>query len=104
MPLKQIVTGQPLSQQLFGRSKDLRHPMTPSELKLWQCLRAGRMEGFHFRRQQVIGRFVVDFFCHQADLVIEVDGGIHLEQQAYDRERALQLQGLGLQILRFTNT
>jgi len=91
MPLKQIVTGQLISPKMRERSNELRHAMTPSEQRLWQHLRADRLEGYHFRRQQVISRYIVDFFCLQAKLVIEVDGGIHLEQQAYDRERDLQL-------------
>ena len=78
--------------------------MTPAELKLWQRLRAGRLEGFHFRRQQIIDRFIVDFYCHQADLVVEVDGSVHLNQKDYDDQRDLHLQQRGLGVLRFTNT
>jgi very-short-patch-repair endonuclease len=57
----------------------------------------------HFQRQQIIDRFIVDFYCHKAALVVEVDGGIHLEQYAYDRERELFLKDIGLRVLRFTN-
>ena len=78
--------------------------MTATEWILWKYLRAGRLEGFHFRRQQIIDRFFVDFYCHAAALVIEVDGGIHTEHEAYDQERDQYLQSLGLRILRFTNT
>jgi very-short-patch-repair endonuclease len=104
MPDKKIITGQHVSTEQFGRSKDLRREMTPTEARLWQRLRANRLEGFHFRRQQVIDRFIVDFYCHQADLVVEVDGGVHLDQEEYDRERDLCLQERGLKVLRFTNT
>ena len=104
MPDKRIVVGQPVSRTMVERSIELRHTMTPAEQKLWQRLRAGRLEGFHFRRQQIIGRYIVDFFCSQADLVIEVDGGIHLDQVEYDQERDHQLEERGLNILRFTNT
>ena len=69
-----------------------------------QHLRAGRLEGYHFRRQQVIDRFIVDFYCHRADSVVEVDGGVHLDQCEYDRERDLYLRKRGLKVLRFTNT
>jgi very-short-patch-repair endonuclease len=103
MPHKNIITGQYVSRKLKERSKELRVQMTPAESKLWQRLRGGRLQGFHFRRQQIIGRFIVDFYCHQAGLVVEVDGGIHSEQQEYDQERDRMLQDLDLVVLRFTN-
>jgi len=104
MPKKGIVTGQRVSPELHARTKELRQNMTPAELLLWQHLRAGRLQGYHFRRQQIVDRFIVDFYCHKAALVVEVDGGIHLKQSAYDRERELFLQDIGLQVLRFANT
>lgn len=103
MPFKRIITQQPMPDSLKERSIQLRRTMTPAEKTLWERLRAGRLEGIHFRRQQVIDRFIVDFYCHQADLVIEVDGGIHVEQAEYDQERNQQLQARGLRVLRFTN-
>ena len=104
MPKKGIVTGQRVSPELDARARELRQNMTPAELVLWQHLRAGRLQGYHFRRQQIIDRFIVDFYCYKADLVVEVDGGVHLEQQAYDRERELFLRDIGLEVLRFANT
>jgi very-short-patch-repair endonuclease len=104
MPKRGIVTGQRISPELYARTKELRQKMTPAEMLLWQGLRAGRLQGFHFRRQQVIGRFIVDFYCHKADLVVEVDGGVHKDQQAYDREHEFFLQDIGLKVLRFANT
>ena len=77
--------------------------MTPAESRLWQRLRAGHLEGFHFRRQQIIGKFIVDFYCHQADLVVEVDGGVHLDQGDYDQQRDEILKLNGLTVLRVTN-
>jgi very-short-patch-repair endonuclease len=82
MPKKGIVTGQCVSPELYSRDKELCQTMTPAERLLWQRLRAGRLQGFNFQGQQVIGGFIVDFYCHEADLVVEVDGGVHLEQQA----------------------
>mgnify|MGYP001252608911 CR=1 FL=1 len=76
MAIKQIVTGQKVSAAKEARAKELRREMTPAEGKLWMGLRANRLEGFHFRRQQVIEPYIVDFYCHQAALVIEVDGGV----------------------------
>jgi very-short-patch-repair endonuclease len=103
MPLKRIITGQQVPAIKVERAKEFRHEMAAAEQMLWSRLRAGRLEGFHFRRQQVIDRFIVDFYCHQAALVVEVDGGIHLEQAAYDRERDEHLQNRGLRVLHFTN-
>jgi very-short-patch-repair endonuclease len=66
-------------------------------------LRANRLGGIHFRRQQVIAGFIVDFYCHAASLVIEVDGGIHAQQVESDRERERILVERGLRVLRFQN-
>ena len=104
MPTPKIVTQQHISSTMLDRSKQLRRKMTPAESRLWQRLRAGHLEGFHFRRQQVIDHFIVDFFCNKANLVVEVDGGIHLEQVEYDRERDLYLTQRGLMVLRFSNS
>jgi very-short-patch-repair endonuclease len=82
----------------------MRQNMTPAEGKLWQRLRAGRLEGFHFHRQQVIDGYITDFYCHAAGLVVEVDGDVHLEQQEYDRDRDEYLSVRGLRVLRFYNT
>jgi very-short-patch-repair endonuclease len=76
--------------------------MTPAERALWQRLRANRLAGWHFRRQQVISGFIVDFYCHQAALVIEVDGGIHASQPEADAAREAVLRGRGLRVLRLT--
>jgi very-short-patch-repair endonuclease len=104
MPNKKIITGQHIQPQRAERARQLRREMTPAEAMLWQRLRAGRLDGFHFRRQQVIGPFIVDFYCHQTNLVVELDGSVHLKQEAYDRERERYLNSHGLRVLRFTNT
>jgi very-short-patch-repair endonuclease len=103
MPNKKIITGQNISPELFARLTELRQEMTPAETRLWQHLRAGRLEKFHFRRQQIIDRFIVDFYCHQADLVVEVDGEIHQSQKELDEARDDFLRGMGLTVLRFHN-
>ena len=77
--------------------------MTPAERCLWNQIRANRLGGWHFRRQQIINGFIVDFYCHRADLVIEVDGPIHRKQKVDDAEREKTLSDLGLHVLRFTN-
>ncbi len=99
MPINHIVIGQHVPQEMLERAKELRKEMTPAEGLLWQRLRAGRLTGIHFRRQQVIGRFIVDFYCHQAGVVVEVDGGIHQEQVDYDQEREAYLRQHGLAVL-----
>ena len=84
---------------------ELRRRQTDAEKRLWSCLRDRRLAGHKFRRQQPFGPFVVDFYCDAARLVIEVDGGGHGEpgQRAYDRQRTLALERLGLRVLRFWN-
>lgn len=103
MPVKKIVTGQQVPAQRLEFARQMRREMTPAEAKLWQRLKAGRLAGYHFRRQQVIGQYIVDFYCHQAGLVIEIDGGIHLQQVDYDRARENYLREIGLQVIRFDN-
>jgi very-short-patch-repair endonuclease len=103
MPVKNIVTGKKITQAKLQRAKELRRQMTPAEHRLWQRLRANRLDGFHFRRQQIIAGFIVDFYCHQANLIIEVDGPIHDDQRAADEEREAILCSGELHVLRFTN-
>ncbi|HAE59225.1 MAG TPA: restriction endonuclease [Anaerolineae bacterium] len=103
MPVKNIVIGQKINPAKAQRARELRQKMTPAEAVLWQALRANRLGGIHFRRQQVIAGFIVDFYCHAASLVIEVDGGIHLRQVEADRERERILVERGLRVLRFQN-
>ena len=81
----------------------MRREMTPAEAVLWQRLRANRLDRLHFRRQQIIDGFIVDFYCHAAGLVIEVDGGPHEETAEYDAERDRILSARGLTVLRLPN-
>ena len=81
-------------------AKDFRKQPQPSEAVLWNALRNRQTRGFKFRRQQPIGAFVVDFYCDEAGLIIEVDGAIHAHQQQADRQRQELLEGLGLHMLR----
>ena len=103
MSSKSLITQQSITPAKASRAKELRHEMTPAERKLWARLRGNRLEGFHIRRQQIIEPYIVDFYCHQTALVIEVDGGIHQNQQDYDHQRDQYLQALGLHVVRFTN-
>jgi very-short-patch-repair endonuclease len=99
-----IIRGENVDIEKLKRAKELRHSMTPAEKLLWEKLRANRLEGFHFRRQQVIEGFIVDFYCHQAKLVVEVDGEIHHQLKDRDNARDELLRSKCLTILRFTNS
>jgi very-short-patch-repair endonuclease len=102
MPVKNIIPGQTVTKEKLQRAKELRREMTPAEKILWQELRGNKL-GVHFRRQQVIAGFIVDFYCHKAALVIEVDGDIHDLQQEEDARREKVLSEMGLQVVRFRN-
>jgi len=84
-------------------ARDMRRQPTKEEAHLWYRLRAGRLNGLHFRRQQIIEGYIVDFYCHAAGLVIELDGSVHSDTVPHDRERDLILSRRGLTILRFRN-
>jgi very-short-patch-repair endonuclease len=77
--------------------------MTRAERLLWQHLRGSQLAGLHFRRQQVVDGVIVDFYCHQAGLVVELDGEVHEDRQEYDAERDGLLRGRELIVLRFRN-
>jgi very-short-patch-repair endonuclease len=90
---------------ILTRARELRRPMTPQEAKLWNRLRGKQLYGIKFRRQHPIFRFVLDFFCYQHQLVIEIDGGHHADsdQQDYDEARTEWLEEHGMRVIRFTN-
>jgi len=85
-------------------AKQFRREMTPTERLLWQRLRANRLDGLHFRRQQEIDGFIVDFYCHAAGLILELDGSVHLQQADYDALRDRILSTRQLHIHRISNT
>jgi len=82
--------------------KELRREMTLAEKILWEKLRANKL-GVHFRRQQVIQGFIVDFYCHKAKLVVEIDGDVHDLQKEEDERREEALFAMGLRVVRFRN-
>jgi very-short-patch-repair endonuclease len=73
-------------------AKDLRKDMTPAEKILWQRLAERQPGGFKFRRQHPLGRFIADFYCAEARLVVEIDGGIHNAQSEQDEQRTQLLK------------
>jgi very-short-patch-repair endonuclease len=87
------------------RARRLRKKQTRAEYIFWQIVRDRRLLGLKFRRQHPIGSFIVDFYCHELSLVVEVDGPIHDQPNviAYDNRRSLFLESLGLKIIRFKN-
>ena len=93
----------PRSPELRANAQSLRKEMTPQERKLWfQFLRRLNVR---VNRQKVIGYYIVDFYCHSAKTVIELDGSLHFEEagEAYDRQRDAYLRELGLMVLRYSN-
>jgi very-short-patch-repair endonuclease len=85
------------------RAGTLRGNMTEAEKRLWQILRSHQMKGYKFRRQVPIGRYIADFVCHKARLIIEIDGGQHDRSSPREAERSGFLQNEGYRILRFWN-
>lgn len=84
-------------------ARQLRQHLTPAEAQLWSTLNCRQLAGLKFRCQHPVGRFIVDFYCPSCKLVIEVDGDIHLQQEASDEARTEKLRSFGYQVLRFTN-
>jgi very-short-patch-repair endonuclease len=93
------------SPMTFARAKELRKNMTPAERVLWQRLRNYKVDGFYFRRQHPIKFFIADFYCAKADLIIEIDGGIHNNPDVceHDVNRTAELERSGITVIRFTN-
>ena len=89
--------------ETVNRARALRHEMTDAERKLWTILREGGIDGFAFRRQVPIGPFIADFVCHNAKLIIEVDGGQHELDSAREVARTEFLEREGYRVLRFWN-
>jgi very-short-patch-repair endonuclease len=92
-------------EKLRSNARALRRDMTDAEHVIWYHVRAHRMQGASFRRQTPIGPYIVDFACHAAKLIIEVDGGQHFEPEnlARDARRDAYLAAHGFKVLRFSN-
>ena len=94
-----------LDPQLLVFAKTMRTNATDAESLMWQLLRAKRFMNLKFRRQHVIKPYIVDFYCHEIGLVIELDGGQHGTDETieYDTERTKFLEALGLKVVRYWN-
>jgi len=91
--------------EILRLAGDLRRSMTKAEKLLWEQLRQRKIDGYRFRRQHPVDEFIVDFFCYEAMLVIELDGDVHDSdfQAERDLERTKILNRLGITIIRFPN-
>ncbi|MDD3006873.1 MAG: DUF559 domain-containing protein [Candidatus Pacebacteria bacterium] len=96
--MRKIIPYNPKLKQL---AKNLRNHSTLSEVLLWEHLKSKRMEGYDFHRQKLIGNYIVDFFCEELMLAIEIDGVSHDEKYYCDIERQKDLEKFGVRFLRF---
>lgn len=89
---------------LFGKAKELRKKMTVAEEILWMHLQKG-INGYKFRRQHPINKYIADFFCLKAKLIVEIDGSIHYKNEVKENDliRQKDLENLGYTIIRFSN-
>ena len=93
-------------EEIHRRAKKLREKMTKAEMILWDILRNRKLKGRKFRRQHPVGSFIVDFYCHEEKMVVELDGDHHITDPVtkdYDERRTAYLQNRGLKVIRFEN-
>jgi very-short-patch-repair endonuclease len=102
MKRRQLIHNVP---SLKDRRRDLRRNATRAEAMLWASLRKAQVEGKKFRRQHSIGPYIVDFYCPESRLIVELDGAVHTGLLAHERDerRTEFLAKLGMEILRFEN-
>jgi len=91
----------PYNPKLKELARKLRNNSTLSEILLWKYLKGKQMKGYDFHRQKPLNNFIVDFFCHELMLAIEIDGDSHAQKQIADFGRQKQLESLGIRFLRF---
>ena len=96
-------TKPPIDPIILDRARRMRREMTQPELKLWSILRNRALVGVKFRRQMPIGNYIADFCCLDRRLIVELDGGQHVEQEAADVSRSMFLSQKGFRVLRFWN-
>jgi len=92
-----------MTTNLTHRARDLRKNSTDAERLLWRHLKTKQLLGLKFRRQEQIGYYIVDFVCYEALLIVEADGGQHLEGRENDEVRTQWLNSQGFRVLRFWN-
>ena len=94
---------QKIPDDLKAYAREMRANMPDAEQLLWYLIRNRRIAGAKFRRQHPIGRYILDFYCSEKQIAIELDGGQHSEQLEYDRQRDAYLKEKGIRVLRFWN-
>ena len=87
----------------FEAARILRGNMTFYEKLLWERLKLKQICGLRFRRQHPIDFFIADFYCHEAKLVVEIDGEIHYQHKEYDDGRSAEMERYSIKVIRFTN-
>lgn len=92
-----------VSSQSVSFARRLRRRATSAEAVLWRKLRSRNLRGLKFRRQHPIGPYIVDFYCAEQGLVVEVDGDSHIGREREDRLRTRRLEGAGYRVIRFDN-
>jgi len=98
-----VTRNQFVTREKLERARDLRRTMTPQEKILWHALRNDALDAFHFRRQQLVAGYIVDFYCASANLAIEIDGASHLNRTEHDALRDRTLSEMGITTLRISN-
>ena len=90
---------------MHSLARQLRKNQTPAEVLLWSTLRSRQLSEYKFRRQHPVGNYILDFYCSEAELAIEIDGGQHADEKECqrDNERTAILNDLGIQVVRFWN-
>jgi very-short-patch-repair endonuclease len=89
--------------QLLALARHMRHEPAPAEERVWRCLRNRQLNGFKFRRQFTVDRYIADFYCAECRLVVELDGDSHSEREALDAARTAHLKAKGYGVFRCTN-
>ncbi|RPH33920.1 MAG: endonuclease domain-containing protein [Bacteroidales bacterium] len=92
--------------ELKENRRNLRSNLTPAEIRLWKYLQSKQLEGRKFRRQHSIGNYIVDFYCPEERIAIELDGEVHLNpvNEQYDILRDNYIKSLGIKVIRFRNS
>lgn len=98
-----VVLGAPIDACKLELARRFRRRPTPAEATAWQALRARKVHGLKFRRQQIIAGFVVDFYCPALRLALELDGGVHDAHRGYDLIRTQILNALDVRVVRLAN-
>ncbi len=91
----------PYNPALKEKARELRNNSTRTEILLWTFLKGRQLRGYDFHRQKPVDEYIVDFFCSELMLAIEIDGISHIGKELYDAKRQIRLEELGVRFLRF---